>query len=313
VLSRRLGISLGVDVVPYKTCTFECVYCECGKTTEYTISRAPFFRAEDVNAELNQFLDKQPKLDYITFSGGGEPTLNSDIGKIINFIKGNYPGYKIALITNSSLLWREDVINDIKSCDLILPSLDAVSQQAFQKINHPYHSMQINEIINGLIELRRKSKAAMWLEIFIIPGLNDGIRELNKFKKIIKQINPDKIQLNTLDRPGVEKWVVPASKEELEHIKEFLEPLNVKIIKGGGNKEKVERYISDIEYEIISTLKRRPCTKNELANIFNIDSNVLSKYLHELEKSGRITPEIKKRGVFYKIRENGTKKDKKKE
>ena len=223
--SRRLGISLGVNLIPFKTCSLDCVYCEAGATTDLTLRREPFYSCEQVIAELSEFLKNKPKLDFITFSGLGEPTLNSDIGKIIKKIKSDWSEYKLCLITNSTALEDELLL-----CDLIMPSLDAVSDEVFQKINRPHTALKPNEMIESLIKFRQKFKNQMWLEIFFLEGVNDTESELALLKTACEKINPDKIQINSLDRPGVVNWVKKVSPERQKIIQDYFKPLNAVII-----------------------------------------------------------------------------------
>lgn len=310
VPSRRLGVSLGVDLVPYKVCTFNCIYCECGKTTDFTQERKPFFDADRIIEELRDFLIPEPELDYITFSGGGEPTLNSDTGKILNFIKDSFPAYKVALLTNGSLLWKEDVRDDIKKCDIILPSLDAVSEGVFKKINRPCIGIEIKDIVKGIKKIKEESSARIWLEVFIVPGINDRKEELKLLKDTITEIGPEKVQLNTLDRPPTEEYVMPASREKMQEIKDFFMPVKAEIIKDFVHKGSSGEYLSDIEEKFLSILRRRPCTAEDLSGAFELQTVIINKYLRELEKSGRIISEKRTRGVFYRLKENGTEKKK---
>jgi len=229
VLSRRLGKSLGIDLIPYKTCSLDCIYCECGKTDNLTTKREEYVPTEDVIAELDGYLKNQPDLDYITFAGSGEPTLHNNISKIIEFIKRKYPSYKIALITNGVLFQDNAVIEGIKKVDLIIPSLDAVSQSVFEKINRPASNIKSSDIIKGLKNLRKEYNGELWLEIFIVPGINDTADELQLFRDTIEVISPDKIQINSLDRPGTEDWVNKSKKSELSKISDFLKNNKLKI------------------------------------------------------------------------------------
>ena len=223
--SRRLGTSLGVNLIPYKTCTLDCVYCEAGATTDLTMDKKPFYSCDQVITELSDFLSDKPKLDYITFSGLGEPTLNSDIGDIIKTIKSKWSEYKLCLITNSTLL-----NDDLLSCDLIMPSLDAVSDEAFQKINRPHHDLKPYEMIESLTSFRKRFKNQMWLEIFFLEGINDTNTELTQLKKACEKINPDKIQINSLDRPGLFNWVKKVPQNRLKEIQDYFKPLNAVIV-----------------------------------------------------------------------------------
>ncbi len=221
VNSRRLGLSLGVDLFPYNICSLDCIYCECGATKELTLERKEYVDTEEILKELSNYLKEKPELDYITFSGSGEPTLHSNLGKILKFIKNNFPQYKTALLTNSTLLKRE-VREEIKDFDLIVPSLDGVSVEAFAKIDRPHLDIDIKEVIENIISLRKEQKGKMWLEIFLVPGINDNKGELQLFKNTIKKINPEKVQLNTLDRPGVISDIKKISSKRLEEIAAFL-------------------------------------------------------------------------------------------
>ncbi len=229
VLSRRIGRSLGITIIVDKSCSFDCVYCEVGKTSELTIKRNEYVDTAKIIAELDDFLKQKPKLDYITFSSTGEPTLHSNIKEIIDFIKNKHSQYKIALLSNSSLFCKKEVRKDILDVDLIVPSLDAVSKKVFEKINRPHPKLKIKKIINGLINLRKEYKGKIWLEIFIIHNLNDTKDELIKFLDLIKKIKPDKVQINSLDRPAPEDWVKKVSIEQKKRIKSFLSTANCKI------------------------------------------------------------------------------------
>jgi len=223
--SRRLGTSLGVGIIPHKVCSLDCVYCEVGATTDLTIKRNPFFNVSDILSELAIYLQTKPILDYITFSGLGEPTLHSGIGEIIFEIKKRFPQYKLCLITNSTLFNDISLCNRLLPCDLILPSLDAVSPDVFAKINKPHPALSPSEMVNSLISFREIFKNQLWLEIFFIEGINDTISELTLLKEACFQIKPNKIHLNSLDRHGTEDWVQKVSQQRLVEIQDFFLPL----------------------------------------------------------------------------------------
>ena len=225
VKSRRLGESLGLSVIPYKYCLFNCVYCQLKKTTKFTLDRKEYVRADIVLSELTQFLRDCPdykRIDYITISGSGEPLLNSRIKKIITQIK-KITTIPVAIITNSALLSNDKVRRDISDLDLILPSLDAITQDVFEKIDRPNNlSIKIEDIINGLIELRREFKGNIWLEIMLIKGINDDLEYIRKFKEVIQKINPDKVQLNIPSRPAFESWVRIPTLQRVKKIQSIL-------------------------------------------------------------------------------------------
>src|SRR5690554_2073076 len=294
VISRRLGISLGVDVVPYKYCTMDCVYCEVGKTTNLLNEPEELVNLADVIAELDQYIADNPKLDYITFSGAGEPLLYSKIGELISYIKTTYPQYKLALITNSSHLMRPDLKADLLKLDMIMPSLDSVNQDIFEIINRPHPSIKIKNIITNLIEFNRSFEGEMWLEVFFIPELNDKPSELEAMREAIGKINPERVQLNSLDRPGTEPWVVQEDFAKLEEFKSFFEAglpdtIMVEIIKK-VNQELYDNNPSSLETEdkILSTIMRRPCTAQDLSQMLNIHINAINKVIHKLVESKKI-------------------------
>jgi len=251
--------------------------------------------------ELNDFLKNSPELDFITFSGAGEPTLNSEIGKLISFLKVNYPQYKIALITNSALFSNKILRDEIADIDLILPSLDAASQNIFNKINRSEASIKIDDIVQGLITFAEEYKGKMWLEVFIVPGINDNEKELRLLKNVLQKIKPDKVQLNTLDRPGTESGIKAASKENLEQIAEIFQPLPTEIIAKFQSRNNIKSFNINTENRILETIRRRPCTDADLTEMLNIHLHELNKYLGELIDKKMIKTEILKRGIFYKI------------
>ena len=305
VPSRRLGISLGVDLVPLKTCSLDCVYCECGKTTKLTTKRKEYVPQKEIIFELNHYLKRQPELDYITFSGSGEPTLHNGIGNIVKFIKRKYPQYTLALLTNTTLLGDKVLQKEIKDIDLILPSLDAVSDETFNKINRPEHSLNNKNIINGIIDFSKNYKGKIWLEIFIIPGLNDTEEELKLFKKILNEINPEMIQLNSIDRPSTETWVKKATKENLMRIKNYLSPsLPVEIIAKFDSGTRLIFEKENIENKILSIIYRRPCTIDDLVKISGLHLNELNKYIRILLENNIIEVSAQKRGNFYRIKKS---------
>jgi len=229
IVSRRLGISLGIDPIPLKTCSFDCLYCEVTKTNNKTIQRKEYFNADEIIKELKNYLSENKKPDFITFSGSGEPTLNSGLGYMIDEIK-KITDTPVAVITNSSLISDKQVRKELAKADLVIPSLDAVSENLFKKIDLPHKDLKINDIIEGLIKFRKEYTGKIWLEIMVLKGFNDTKEEFLKFKEIIKKINPDKVQLNTLDRAPAYDIAQKADEKKLNSLKEILETNNLEII-----------------------------------------------------------------------------------
>ncbi|MBN1463434.1 MAG: radical SAM protein [Paludibacteraceae bacterium] len=299
VPSRRLGMSLGVDFVPKKVCSLDCVYCEVGKTTKLTLDRKEYVPFEKIKEELTHYFTNNPNPDYITFSGSGEPTLNMFIGEILQFIKQNKPNIPVAVLTNGTLFYDKSVRAAMLDADVVLPSLDAATEAVFKKINRPAKDLIFDKYIQGLIDFRKEFKGKIWLEIFILPNYNDTENELTELKNMILKIKPDSVQLNTLDRPGTVSNLQGASRDELQRIVHFLNLDNVEIIAASPERKNVQSYRTDKETAIIETIARRPCTLNDLTKILGMHVNEINKYLDVLEADKIIETVTQERGVFY--------------
>ncbi len=302
VPSRRLGMSLGVDLVPHKVCSLNCVYCECGRTTKLTTERREYIPYDKVAGELSDYLENNPHPDYITFSGSGEPTLNSRFGEVLRFIK-THSNIPVAVLTNGTLFYDKQVRTELLDADVVLPSLDAAEETAFRKINRPWHKLTIPGYIQGLVDFRNEYKGKIWLEVLIIPGLNDNKENLDALKEAFLKIGPDEIQLNTLDRPGAVGNIRAATRKELQEIVHYWGLPQVKIIAAAPDRKKIVSYRDDTESAILETIKRRPCTLDDLHSILGLHINEINKYLDVLEEEGKIESAREKRGLFYKIPE----------
>jgi len=225
VNSRRLGFSLGITLIPHKTCSFDCVYCQLGKTKDRTYERREYLKVEEIINELRSWFENNAgevkNLNYITLSGSGEPTLNIKIAELIAEIK-KITSLPIAIITNASLLNVSLVRQGLLAADLILPSLDAVGPKVFEKIDQPHPDIKIDQIIEGLINLKKEFPGKIWLEVMLVRGINDDLRQIKKLKEVIDKINPHKIQLNSPVRTTAEPNVFPVDRKKLEKIKEIL-------------------------------------------------------------------------------------------
>ncbi len=211
VKSRRLGNSLGITTVPYKVCNFDCVYCQLKKTTQKTALRKRYVPEKEIVEEIRNFLAYKPKtlhIDHITFSGSGEPTLHKSIGVLIKKIRA-LTQTPIVLITNSSTLLKGSVRREVLGVDLIIPSLDAVTQDVFEKIDKPLGSIRVAAIIDGLLKFKKAFKGKMWLEVMLVRGQNDSLEYLKKIKRVVDLIKPDRVQINTPVRMPSERWVKP--------------------------------------------------------------------------------------------------------
>lgn len=285
VPSRRLGFSLGIDVIPYKTCSFDCVYCQLGKTTNKTVKRDEYVPKDGVLSQVKNAVASKRRIDYLTFSGSGEPTLNSGVGYLIREIK-KFTKIPVVILTNGSLLFMQALQEEIKEADLVVPSLDAGTQRTFEIINRPHPSIDMEKIIKGLLDFRKVFKGKMWLEIMLVKGINDSLEEIEEMKRIVERVNPDKVQLNTVVRPPSEDFAKPLTFEDLKKIRDIFGK-GCEIIAGFKGKRE-EAYIQDIEGEILSLIRRRPVTLSDISSALGIHQNEVIKYLQALEEKGAI-------------------------
>jgi wyosine [tRNA(Phe)-imidazoG37] synthetase (radical SAM superfamily) len=297
-VSRRLGISLGVDIIPYKTCSLDCIYCECGRTTDLTIQRKHYIDPQIVLDEIKEIIVAEKHIEYITFSGSGEPTLNKDIGKIILGIK-EMTSIPIALLTNGTLLYLKEVRDEIVNADVVLPSLDAVTPGIFSRINRPHPELDVDSIIQGLVESRKEFKGEMWLEVFIAKGINESDEELANLYRTVKKIQPHRVQLNSLDRPPAVEGIQPADMETLERIQEQWEDLTVEIIKRIRKREEIAAFSFNLENNILNTIKRRPLTIDDLETLTGKNRLEIFKYIDILEKEKKVSPKIVGDKIFF--------------
>jgi wyosine [tRNA(Phe)-imidazoG37] synthetase (radical SAM superfamily) len=304
VSSRRLGVSLGVDCVNFKTCNLDCIYCECGTTTNLTMERMEYVSASGIIAELGDFLSKKPCIDHVSFGGSGEPTLNSRIGEILDFVKSEFPHYKTALLTNGTLFYMPEVRKEIMAFDSVLPSFDAASDEVFRKINRNHGALNINLMIEGLVAFAEEYSGALLVEVFIVPGINDGKDELKLFKDIFMHIRPTRIQLNSLDRPGTCSDVRVAPAELLAGIADFFAPLPVEIISRNAHlKLSPEKTANSMEL-LFSTINRRPLTVEESSSLLGITINQCIDILGNLVDKGKVSIRNVNGRMFYGAKEH---------
>lgn len=298
VPSRRLGLSLGIDLTPAKVCSFNCLYCECGKTVRLTLERAEYVPTQQVIAELDDYLRDAPPLDSITFAGSGEPTLHTGIGEIIDHLKKAHPGYRVTVLTNSSLLSDANVRRELMNADLVIPSLDAVSDKVFRVINRPVRSLDPTTLIEGLRAFCAEFRGQIWLEIFIVPAINDSDEEIARFAEVLKLLRVDRIQLNTLDRPGAVSWIEAASIERLEDIARRL-GTNAEVVIARPRTLHSPAVQPQMYQTILSTILVRPCTIDDLEQVTGLRRTDLFTYIDELIADELIVPRKTARGTFY--------------
>lgn len=301
VPSRRLGISLGVDLVRHKTCSLDCVYCECGATTLLTTKRSEYVSVDRVKDELTAYLACHKRIDHITFSGSGEPTLNEGIGEVIQFLKSDYPQYKVALLTNSTLFGQAAVRQQVKDADVVMASLDAVTDARFREVNRPHPSLDLAAIIDGIVEFRKMFTGRLLMECLLVDGSNDALDELIQIKSVLKRIRADGLLLNTLDRPGTEAWVRPVETDRLKNISDFLEGAEIVTYRASPPEAAVGH--EDFLERLVATVRRRPYTARDVSRIMGLDVETVQAALDQLVASGRFVVQMMNRGRFYMIRQ----------
>ena len=215
VLSRRLGRSLGVDLIPFKTCSYDCIHCQFARTTNKTIQRKEWVPLDRIIEQLKDKVDSRP--DYITLSGSGEPTLFSKFEELISRIKC-VTDIPVAVLTNSSLLWLPEVRKALMPADLVIPSLDAGSNEVFQYVNRPHPDITFSRMLEGLVKFRDEYTGKFWLEVFLLAGVTTTEAEINNLKTCIKSIHPDKVQVNTITRTPAEDFAKRVPEKQLKAI-----------------------------------------------------------------------------------------------
>jgi wyosine [tRNA(Phe)-imidazoG37] synthetase (radical SAM superfamily) len=214
VPSRRLGQSLGVSPIPEKTCNFNCIYCQLGRTINFTNQRKRFFNPKLILDEISEAIQQGGKIDFITFVGEGEPILCKDLGFLINETKklSNIP---IAVITNGSLFSSRTAREEIRKADLLIPSFDAGNSKLFRHINRPHKDVKFNELVDGLKSLRQEYSNEIWIEVMLLKGINDSVEVLEEIRGFLDTFYPDRVQINIPSRPPAESWVEIPSDESL--------------------------------------------------------------------------------------------------
>jgi wyosine [tRNA(Phe)-imidazoG37] synthetase (radical SAM superfamily) len=296
VPSRRLGFSLGVDILPYKTCTLDCIYCQLGPTPKKTVQQEEYFSSDRILAQIKKALLSGQRIDYITFSGSGEPTLNAALGKLIRKIK-KITDIPMAVLTNSTLLKDARVRKALQLADLVVPSLDAAAQEEFIEVNRPHASLKIEDLIDGLKKFRQEFKGQIWLEIMLVKGKNDSPAHIKKLKAAVEEIEPDRIQLNTVIRPPAEEFAQALSSKELEKIKEIFGK-NCEIIADFSNKDQFPQG-KNLEDRILSIIQRRPVTLLDISTSLGKHHDEILKCLNPLIKNGLIKSVIHKDKTYY--------------
>jgi len=297
VVSRRLGMSLGVDLVPMKTCSLSCIYCQIGRTPRTTVERRNFSDPEEVVAEVSAVLQSRSDIDYVTLSGSGEPTLEVGIGEIIRRLK-NVSQTPVAILTNGAMFIYPEVREAVKEADLILPSLDAATEKVFQKVNRPHESLTLDMLVEGLEHLRREYTGAIWLEVMLVKGVNDDESHLHELARVVRKIRPDRVQLNTPVRPPAETDVQPLNQGELEAALRIFGP-ETEIIADVAPETRHVAATAAHEPVILALAERRPVTAEEVSAAAGIHLAETLKFLAALERAGKLRRTVHGGKTFY--------------
>lgn len=298
VVSRRLGRSLGVDVVPFKLCTYDCVYCQLGATTCKSAERGEFVAMETLLAELRQRLNDGVEADYITLAGSGEPTLYSRLGELIAAIKTMTP-IPVAVITNGSLFWRPDVRAEACGADLLVPSLDVTSPEEFESINRPAAGIGFEEMVEGLVQLRAEFRGTMWLEVFLLAPLEPDAPSVRRLKQLVDRIAPDRVQLNTVARPAPGSPVQPVPLAVLEAVARILGPHAEVVASQPDVAAPGQPPVKAGPDELYAIIRRHPSTVDNLVQGLGVKPHEVREHIQTLLNEGRIAAMEKESQTFY--------------
>ncbi|TFG02821.1 MAG: radical SAM protein [Promethearchaeota archaeon] len=300
VPSRRLGRSIGVDPLPPKTCNYQCIYCQLGKTTHFTNKRANFYPLEDIITDMQTTINNnRNKFDYVTFVGSGEPTLYKDIGILIQKAK-EFTDKRICVITNGSLLNNKEVSNDLMNSDVVMPSLDAGNEEDFIKINRPHPQIKYQSMVQGLIDFNKKYNGYFWLEVMLMKDINDSREKLLEIKQKINLIQPDRVDINVPIRPPTEDWVEIPNDIVYERIREIFEDYsNINFPEKGI----FEHSHGDFERELLRIITRHPMREKQIIKTFsnlNLDKKTILEKLTILESKNVILKKIYNNQIFWR-------------
>ncbi len=286
VPSRRLGRSLGVDLIPYKACTYDCIYCQLGRTTRKTVTREPFVPIESILAEVRHRLDTGDRPDCVSLAGSGEPTLHSGIGDLIRGLKA-MTDVPVVVLTNGSLLWMDEVRQALMAADLVLPSLDVGDERLFQDVNRPHPSLSFERMVAGIASFTREFPGQVWLEVLLIGGITGMESEVKKIAEHVRTIAPARVQLNSVNRPPAEEYATCLSRERLAALGRFFpDPVDV-ISDGPADGGPLEAEASCDDAEILALLGRRPCTPDDVARGLGLHAPDVVKKLNGLLLAGK--------------------------
>jgi wyosine [tRNA(Phe)-imidazoG37] synthetase (radical SAM superfamily) len=294
VPSRRFGRSLGIDLTPHKTCSLDCVFCQLGRTTRKTLERDAYVPTADVIAEIEQWLKSGVEADYLTLSGSGEPTLHAQFGQVLAFLR-NQPIPSV-LLTNGTLFHLPEVREAAGQARVVKVSLSAWNQHSFEWVNRPHRGLDFTTMLDGLRDFRKGFDGQLWLEVFLLNGINAMPKDVEKIARLARDLKPDRIHLNTIVRPPAEEFAAAVPMAQLEQLTGLFEPPAQ--IAAGFSTNRSPKAMAD-EASILAMLERRPCTINQISAAFGMHINEVSKILGHLMRSNRIGTDLRNAEVYY--------------
>ncbi|MFW5989345.1 MAG: radical SAM protein [Desulfosudaceae bacterium] len=294
VPSRRFGWSLGIDLLPFKTCSLDCLFCQLGRTTDKTITRKDFVPVAEVRAELDDWLAAGGQADYLTLSGSGEPTLHSEFGKVLQHLENQ--AIPSVLLTNGTLLNDPAVRQEAGRAKVVKVSLSAWDQSSFQRVNRPNPELTFERLLEGQKQFRDQFEGKLWMEVFLMPGINARPDEVEQIAAHVNSIGPDRVHLNTVVRPPAEDYAAPLSRERLTALTRMFKPEAEIIADLGPSATQDVKADTD---SILAMLRRRPCTMAQLGKSFGLHPNEISKYLGQLSRDQKIISTSEGTDVYY--------------
>ena len=296
VPSRRFGLSLGVDLVPKKTCCYDCIYCQLGKTTELTVERTDFYPVGEVLADVREALDSGPRPDVITLAGSGDPALYRSSGPLIDGLH-ELCDIPVVLLTNGALLFDGEVARDALQADILAPSLDAGDQETFSQINRPHQSIGFVDMLRGLQAVCEKHPGTVRLEVMLVGGQNDSDESIQRIAGQLGPIRADSIDINTPVRPTPGGEAVPSDVERLETAARAFGPTAPVVAADPGPKAPAP--LPDAEQKILEMISRRPCTVEDIHSSLGIHPNQVIKTLDQAVKAGKVQQREGEGRTFY--------------
>lgn len=295
VPSRRFGRSLGVDLTPHKTCSQDCVFCQIGRTTNRTVTRQEYVPVDAVVTEVAQWLKVDGNAHYITLSGCGEPTLHSGFGEVLKFIRAS-SRIPTVLLTNGTMLHLPEVRSAACHAHIVKVSLSAWDQASYEWVNRPHPDLEFSQLVEGQRAFRAQFSGKLWMEVFLIAGMNSTPSDVSRIAALAEEIGPDRIHLNTAVRPPAEQFVAPLSRERLSSLIHLFRP-TAEVIADFEAKQKAG--LHPTQEAIHSMLQRRPSTADQIAKAFGMHLNEVSKYLGVLMREKRIDAKRLERSLYY--------------